>query len=331
MDEIDVERITKLRLKHTPWKDIADILSVSRFHLLRWKKKHDFVEPLRTPSDAELEDAVVKLCSTNSLIGEKYLLGHLRGAHKFVVKRDRLRTLIQRLWPEGRQNRKYGRLKRKVYNAFRPWYIVHFDGYEKLVNWGIYITGGIDGYSRTITFLQANDNKRAGTVLRAAMDMHFAVHGVPEMSRCDFGKENVGIMNFMTLVRGDGRALEGVSTHNQRIERLWRDLFEKVIWPYHELFCTWTLQGMNMSGMNAKYVLHHLFMPRINAELLRFKVAWNHHIIARVGRSPEQLLDALPHRALRVDEHVMAHYRNVMDHLQTNYDNRGIRSICLER
>ncbi len=41
------------------------------------------------------------------------------------------------------------------------------------------------------------------------------------------GGENVDLAHFMVLLRGEGRGshLTGRSVHNQRIERLWRDVF----------------------------------------------------------------------------------------------------------
>jgi hypothetical protein len=41
--------------------------------------------------------------------------------------------------------------------------------------------------------------------------------------------ENVGACDFMLAARGEKGFITGKSVHNQRVERLWRDLFERCI------------------------------------------------------------------------------------------------------
>ena len=53
-----------------------------------------------------------------------------------------------------------------------------------------------------------------------------ASYGVPSRVRMDEGVENEIIRDFMVEVNGQdrGSAIMGKSVHNQRIERLWRDV-----------------------------------------------------------------------------------------------------------
>ena len=57
-------------------------------------------------------------------------------------------------------------LHRKKYSVSSNdfWYI---DEYHKMIRWGIIIHGGIDGYCRLVTFLQASSNNNADTMFQA--------------------------------------------------------------------------------------------------------------------------------------------------------------------
>ena len=79
-------------------------------------------------------------------------------------------------------------------------------------------------------FLKCSNNNRASTVyshfMRAVQQF-----GLPSRVRTDCGTENLQVARHMLRHRGIDRnsVLTGSSTHNQRIERLWRDLHHEII------------------------------------------------------------------------------------------------------
>ena len=88
--------------------------------------------------------------------------------------------------------------------------------------------------------------------------------------------------------------LVGSSVHNQRIERLWRDMHRCVTGTFYRLF--YFLEHNDMldpiNGYHL-YALHYVFIPRINEALLHFQESWNnHHIRTERGMTPNQLFVA---------------------------------------
>lgn len=83
----------------------------------------------------------------------------------------------------------------------------------------------------------------------------------------------------------------GSSTHNERIERLWRDVRTSVLQPFTETFRSLesedSLDPLNDIDL---FCLHHVFLPRINENLTSFSHGWNNHRISTEhGRTPMQL------------------------------------------
>ncbi len=121
-------------------------------------------------------------------------------------------------------------VKRRQYSVESPNSVWHLDGHHKLIRWRFVIHGAIDGFSRTIPFIQCASNNRASTVL-AAFQSGVQTFGLPERVRSDHGGENIDVWRFMlSNHNGDPSCVvTGSSTHNERIERLWRDVHRCVI------------------------------------------------------------------------------------------------------
>ena len=78
------------------------------------------------------------------------------------------------------------------------------------------------------------------------------VFGIPSRVRSDKGGQNVRICYFMISQRGPGCGshIAGPSTHNQCIERLWRDVYRCVSSTYHEVFYLMEAQQILDPEMN---------------------------------------------------------------------------------
>ena len=133
-----------------------------------------------------------------------------------------------------------------------------------------------------IVFLKCHNDNRAGTVLKCFVQATTS-YFIPSRVRCDYGGENVEVAKFMLTTRGfdRGSVLTGSSVHNQRIERLWRDVFQSVTGAFYKLFNKMEeIQILDSLNHVHLYCLHYIFRPRIQNALNIYMAAWNHHPIS---------------------------------------------------
>jgi len=275
-------------------QQIADMFACSRKTVeRRIYEYHITSHGYSTISDTQLDELVEGQCTLHPRCGEKSIEGTLRcmGVH---VQRRRVRESLRRVDPIGVERRLRRALHRRQYSVASPNALWHIDGHHMLVRWRIVTHGGVDGYSRIVVYLKVACNNRAETALGAFME-GVEEYGLPSRIRTDKGGENVLIAEYMLEhpERGIGRGsvITGRSVHNQRIERMWRDVFAGCISYFYNLFYSMEDEGLldNQDCMDL-YAIHYVFLPIIQSQLNVFREGWAHHRMRTEGnQTPMQL------------------------------------------
>ena len=202
----------------------------------RLKESNLCVSKYSDISNFALDFIVQKYQERNPNCGQVMLQGYLSSIG-VNVQRWRIRESISRIDIVRQQVRWHQQISRRRYYVPGANSLWHIDGHHSLIRWRLVIHGGVDGFSRMIVYLKCATNNKATTVLN---EFYHATtqYGVPSRVRSDKGGENILVCHFMVAVRGveRGSHLAGSSTRNQRIERLWRDVYRCVASTYHALF-----------------------------------------------------------------------------------------------
>ena len=272
--------------------EIADLLQVSKRTIERRMtgfglSARSFTDITNDNLDSQVRE--IKLYHPN--IGSKNLAGFL-AARSIKLPRQRVRESLQRVDPLGVAARKSRAIHRRVYCVSRPLALWHFDGNHKLVRWRFVVHGCVDGFSRIPVYLDCHTDNTAATVFQSFVN---AVQqwGLPSRVRCDKGGENIDVVKYMIDHRGAGRgsALVGRSVHNQRIERLWRDVYRDVLDLFHGIFTSMEdigiLDPINETDL---WCLHYSFCGIINQKLKAWVNAWiRHPLSSEHNQTPIQL------------------------------------------
>ena len=289
---VNVDEIEFLRNLRFSFKEISKILGISRATLYRRLDEEGLSSSCAFSdiSDQELDSYLVTIKHSHPNDGERLVAGHLCRLG-ITVPRSRLRASIHRVDPENTAARRSITVRRRVYHVEGPNCVWHVDGNHKLIRWRFVTHGAIDGYSRMITFLRCSDNNRSSTVLKeftAAVNFH----GLPNQIRTDLGGENVEIWQYMVEQHSSRAAvITGASTHNERIERLWRDVYRCVGVVFYDIFHELEDRG-KLDPLNEVdlFCLHYVFLPKINKTLQEFSECWNNHkLSSEHNLTPNQL------------------------------------------
>ena len=291
---VDLYEVEYLRSLRFSWTDIAALLGISRSTLYRRIESFGLLNLRYTAvTDSELDLMVCQIKSQSPCAGEVMVAAHLnsRNVH---VPRSRLRAAIHRLDPDVHTNMRSA-IRRRVYYVEAPNSCWHLDGCHKLVRWRLVIHGGIDGFSRVVVFLKCSPNNEAITMFQS-FRRGVEEYGLPYKVRTDLGGENVDVWRYMIEQHGSNtrHVIVGSSTHNERIERLWRDVHRCVLKPFADKFRDLEenelLDPLNETDL---YCLHYIFLPRIEKCVHLFQEAWNNHQLStEANATPLQLFTA---------------------------------------
>uniref|UniRef100_A0A671KLJ7 Uncharacterized LOC107670560 n=1 Tax=Sinocyclocheilus anshuiensis TaxID=1608454 RepID=A0A671KLJ7_9TELE len=283
--EIEREELAEMLQTNLPVHYIAKMMGVSTRTIFR--RMNDLglsISGLYScMTDEELDNVVRAIKDDMPAAGYRMVRGRLSSLG-LRVQWKRIAASMHRVDSVGILSRlaRLGCVMRRTYSVRGPLSLVHR---HKSIRYNIVIFGGV-------MYLNAANNNHALTACHFFSEA-IPKFGLPSRVRGDQGVENVQIARFMFSSRGTDRGsfISGKSLHNQRIERLWRDVRIMVTNKYSDMLHSLEAEGLlDISVVEDLFSVHYTFLPRLQADLDTFAEAWNHHPLSSEGnRSPEQL------------------------------------------
>ena len=202
--------------------------------------------------DRELDDFARQFVDTHPNSGERSPAGFLRKIG-LRIQRSRIRESFE-VRTRFRQA-----LHRRQCNVAMPNSLWHIDGYHNLIRWPIVYTVVLMATPGCLcTF------KPPITTNQKPFSVHAVEqYGLPSRVRCGRGGENVLVSNFILInperEPGQGSCRTGRCVHNQRIERLGRDVHTECISLFHDLFICFKMRKCYMLATSSIYRLSSMY------------------------------------------------------------------------
>ena len=270
--------------------EIAKIFHVHRNSVIQWKNDHNLNNVLNNPSDDNvITQHLQDVLDAYPNMGELYARGLLL-SKGIKINRVRLRNILRNI--KQSTPMEMNPIRRRTYNTRTANSMWHIDSTHKLIHWRFVISGAVDGYSRMIIWLKCANNNKAETVYN-----HFiksiTEFQCPYQVRGDKGSENRLIAKHMMILRGSDMNgfIGGRSTHNTRIERLWREYNNNVMDKFSQQFKHLEQIGILDRNNNIDiWALHKVYMQEIQNKLNEFRSYYNDHPIRTArGKTPKQM------------------------------------------
>lgn len=213
----------------------------------------------------------------------------LRLKYGLCVPRAKVQMVLKELDPDGTEERRRHRLKRRAYKSSGPNECWHVDGYDKLKPFGFPIHGAIDGYSRRVLWLKVTrTNNNPAVIANYYLECVKELEGCPRLLRTDPGTENGMMATIQCCLRandddelsGEKAHRYGSSTSNQRIECWWSHLKKSRTCWWINFFKNLRDEGVFLDGNTYQAeCLWFCFNNVIQQDLDFVKLHWNTHYI----------------------------------------------------
>ena len=96
--------------------------------------------------------------------------------------------------------------------------------------------------------------------------------GLPFQVRADEGGENTAVGGLMIHYQGadHGSFLTGPSVHNNRTERLWREVVHCILFIFRNIFCTWN--KLTNLTVPMRLIFSHFIMLTVHESMMLLNI-----------------------------------------------------------